>query len=73
MKAGRQRITVDRTRCIGAGNCVFTAPAIFDQNEDDGRVVLLAETVAGADAERAAAAVRQCPSGAIAMREEAGG
>ncbi|GHF46412.1 ferredoxin [Streptomyces morookaense] len=34
------RITVDRDRCIGAGQCVLAAPEVFTQ-DDDGLVDLL--------------------------------
>ncbi|GAA1515453.1 ferredoxin [Nocardioides humi] len=58
------RITADSERCIGAGQCVLVAPEVFDQ-DDDGTVVMLAETV-GAEGE---AAVREaidiCPARAI--------
>ncbi|MCZ9347247.1 ferredoxin, partial [Streptomyces sp. TRM76130] len=32
------KINVDRSRCVGAGQCVLTAPALFDQGEEDGLV-----------------------------------
>lgn len=35
------KVTVDASVCIGAGMCALTAPAVFDQDEDDGTVVLL--------------------------------
>ncbi|MDV5143855.1 ferredoxin [Streptomyces sp. SBC-4] len=34
-------IRVDRDRCLGAGMCALTAPQVFDQDEDEGLVVLL--------------------------------
>jgi ferredoxin len=34
------RITIDRDRCIGAGQCVLAAPGVFTQ-DDDGLVALL--------------------------------
>jgi ferredoxin len=37
------RIEADGQKCIGAGQCVATAPEVFDQREDDGTVVLLTE------------------------------
>ncbi|OZM71152.1 ferredoxin-1 [Amycolatopsis antarctica] len=61
------RIETDRDTCIGAGMCVLTAPAVFDQ-DDDGIVLALAEDVAGGDAEAAAEAVSLCPSGALRAR-----
>ena len=35
------RVTVDRDRCIGAGNCALIAPSVFDQEPEDAVVVLL--------------------------------
>ncbi|HEX2573268.1 MAG TPA: ferredoxin, partial [Polyangia bacterium] len=37
------RVTVDRSKCCGAGQCVLLAPKVFDQSED-GIVILLDET-----------------------------
>lgn len=37
------RIRYDRERCVGSGACAFTLPDIFDQDEDDGRVLVLVE------------------------------
>lgn len=34
-------ITIDETKCCGAGQCVLAAPEVFDQREDDGVVILL--------------------------------
>lgn len=63
------KVVADRNVCIGAGNCVMTAPDVFDQSEDDGTVVLLQDS----PSEELEAAVRRavslCPSGAIAIRE----
>ncbi|WP_067722289.1 ferredoxin [Nocardia yamanashiensis] len=38
------RVVVDRGKCIGAGQCVYVAPDVFDQ-DDDGLVILLKEDV----------------------------
>ncbi|MET7773880.1 ferredoxin [Nocardia sp. NPDC005366] len=38
------RVVVDRDKCIGAGQCVYVAPEVFDQ-DDDGLVILLKEDV----------------------------
>jgi ferredoxin len=35
------KLTVDKDRCQGAGLCALTAPEVFDQDEEDGTVVLL--------------------------------
>ena len=58
------RFTVDRDRCIGAGNCVMNAPELFDQ-DDDGLVVVLEAEVPPEHADAAARAVANCPSGAL--------
>ncbi|WP_409330561.1 ferredoxin [Trujillonella humicola] len=61
------RIEADRDMCIGAGQCVLAAPDLFDQDEDDGLVVLLdpAPDAAHADAARAAAAA--CPASVLTV------
>ncbi|GAA2694799.1 ferredoxin [Nonomuraea recticatena] len=63
------RIAVDEAKCCGAGPCVLIAPDVFDQRDEDGIVVLLAETPAPAlnAAVREAAAV--CPAAAIHLVE----
>ncbi|MER6100690.1 ferredoxin [Streptomyces sp. NPDC001728] len=59
------RIVADSGRCIGAGQCVLTAPELFDQDED-GLVVLLAGSVATeADAKLARSAEHLCPAAAL--------
>ncbi|MEU6788400.1 ferredoxin [Nonomuraea angiospora] len=65
------KIIVDEAKCCGAGQCVLIAPDVFDQNEDDGIVILL-EAEPAADrhaAVREAAAV--CPAAAIQVDEDA--
>ena len=59
-------LKADRGTCIGAGMCVMTDSAVFDQ-DDDGIVVLLAEDP-GVD-EKVRAAVDACPSGALSLDE----
>lgn len=59
------RITVDTDVRIGAGMCALTLPEVFDQDEDDGTVVLR-EPLPPAEHEAAARrAAGLCPSGAI--------
>lgn len=64
------RVAADRDVCIGAGMCLLTAPAVFDQDDDEGLVVLLAADVPPEDADAASQAVAQCPSGALRLVEE---
>jgi ferredoxin len=62
------RIVTDTARCVGAGQCVLSAPDIFDQ-DDDALVVLADESPATSALERVRAAVDRCPSGAITLAE----
>ncbi|MEO3808971.1 ferredoxin [Sphaerisporangium sp. B11E5] len=64
------RITADTSRCIGAGMCVLTAPELFDQNDDDGTVILLEETPSPTSRDTARRAVRSCPSGALSISDD---
>ena len=63
------RVSADRDVCIGSGNCVLTAPAVFDQDDDEGLVVLLTSDVEGSVAGPVRAAVGRCPSGALQLIE----
>ncbi|WP_405824915.1 ferredoxin [Streptomyces sp. NBC_01390] len=35
------RVRVDQDKCCGAGSCVLSAPEVFDQDDEDGLVLLL--------------------------------
>lgn len=59
------RVSADRTRCLGAGQCVLSAPEVFDQNDDDGLVVVLREFPSTAQEPAVAEAVGLCPNSAI--------
>jgi ferredoxin len=61
------RVSADRDVCIGSGNCVLTAPAVFDQDDEEGLVVLLKAEVAPDDAGAVREAVARCPSGALRL------
>jgi len=52
--ASHVKITADRDVCIGSGNCVVTAPRVFDQD----------------DADAVRDAVAHCPSGALKIVED---
>jgi ferredoxin len=63
-------VTVDTEVCIGSGNCVRLAEDVFDQDDEEGVVVLLVDTPP-ADREaivRRAAAT--CPTRAITIIED---
>ncbi|MFE9399233.1 ferredoxin [Streptomyces flavidovirens] len=61
------RLSVDRDRCVGAGMCALTAPEVFDQDDEEGMVVLLHPEPAPEHRTAARMAVGLCPAGAIAL------
>ena len=64
------RVEFDEPRCVAAGQCAMVAPDVFDQRDEDGVAVVLAEfpDPAQHDAVREAAAV--CPAVAIRLVEQ---
>ena len=60
------RVTVDRERCIGAGICALTAPAVFDQDAEEAVVVLLDASPPATEWAAVLAAVDRCPATVIA-------
>ena len=59
------QVSVDRDMCVAGGHCVLQAPEVFDQDEQDGQVILLqAEPPADQEANVRAAA-ELCPAAAI--------
>jgi ferredoxin len=63
------RVVVDRTKCIGSGQCVAHAGAVFDQSEDDGTVILLVAAPPAALRGAVDKAARLCPAQAITVVE----
>ncbi|GGQ84376.1 ferredoxin [Couchioplanes azureus] len=61
------RITVSTETCVGAGQCVLSAPDVFDQ-DDDGVVEVLAAEPDAQQAEAVSLAEQLCPSGAITVQ-----
>lgn len=61
MADGRE-IRIDRTRCIGSGNCGFWAPATFDLDDDGIAIVVDPD---GDPDDRVFNAARGCPTHAI--------
>ncbi|HZB28645.1 MAG TPA: ferredoxin [Streptosporangiaceae bacterium] len=60
------RVDADRDVCIGAGNCVLTAPEVFDQAAD-GLVDVIDPEPAPHLEQSVRDAVVRCPSGAITV------
>ena len=59
------KLTVDRKACTGAGNCVRLAPDWFDQDDDEGLVVLLGDSPPDDLKPLIRDVVDACPTGAI--------
>ncbi|WP_326791720.1 ferredoxin [Streptomyces sp. NBC_00841] len=64
------KVIVDQNKCVASGQCVLSAPEVFDQREEDGIVVLLAETPPEQLADDVRQAVALCPAQAIWVEEE---
>ncbi|ATW51256.1 ferredoxin [Streptomyces xantholiticus] len=59
------RIETDKDLCCGAGTCVLAAPAVFDQNDEDGTVILLDATPGAEQRAAVKEAAERCPTAAI--------
>ena len=62
------KVAADRDLCISAGNCVMSAPAVFDQ-DDDGIVVVLVDEIPDDELDHAREAVKLCPSEALRLSD----
>ncbi|MFI8778122.1 ferredoxin [Brachybacterium paraconglomeratum] len=65
------RFDVDVHKCVGAGVCALAAPDVFDQNDDDGIVVVLEANPPSAQDDAVREAAARCPAAVIALREDA--
>ena len=65
----RIEITVDRALCIGSGDCVDSAPDVFQLDEEDKATVVDPD---GASVDDVIAAAGNCPVGAIFVVGEGG-
>ncbi|MEU9992536.1 ferredoxin [Streptomyces sp. NPDC048045] len=64
------KVIVDQNKCVASGQCVLSAPDVFDQREEDGIVVLLAENPPEGLADDVRQAVALCPAQAIWLEEQ---
>ena len=65
----RIEITVDRALCIGSGDCVDSAPNVFQLDEEDKAVVVDPD---GASVDEVVQAAGNCPVSAIFVVGEDG-
>jgi len=64
------RIEVNREKCTSSGSCVMYCPDLFDQDEKDGRVLLIAEFPSERQEGEVREVVVRCPTGAIRVVED---
>jgi ferredoxin len=69
---GELEIEVDRGRCVGGGMCALFVPEVFDQSDDDGKVLLKIPAPGAGLTGSVRGAATRCPSGAITLRERQG-
>ena len=65
----RIEVTVDRGLCIGSGDCVDTAPDVFQLDDEDKAVVVDPD---GASVDDVITAASNCPVSAIFVVGESG-
>ncbi|MEU9225316.1 ferredoxin [Streptomyces massasporeus] len=63
------RVELDVPKCVASGQCVMAAPDVFDQREDDGVAILLAERPGEDLLDDVREAVAVCPAAAIRLVE----
>ncbi|MER5967665.1 ferredoxin [Streptomyces sp. NPDC002057] len=62
-------VRIDRDRCLGAGMCALTAPRVFDQDDDEGLVVLLDARPPREQRAAVRVAAGVCPGSVITLTE----
>lgn len=58
-------IIADQGKCLASGQCVLTDSSIFEQDPQDGLVVVLRPSPGEESRPAAEEAAEQCPAGAI--------
>jgi ferredoxin len=66
---GHREIRVDRTLCMGSGQCCWYAPNTFDQDDETIAIVIDPQ---GDPEEAIETAVGSCPTGAISIATDQG-
>jgi ferredoxin len=64
------KVTVDREKCVASGQCVLAAEAVFDQDENDGVVILLNDQPSPEQYDAVRMAEKMCPASVIHVTEE---
>jgi ferredoxin len=63
------KVTIDQDKCAASGQCVLAIPAVFDQREEDGVVVLVNQNPPAELADDLRRAAMRCPAQAITVGE----
>jgi len=63
------RVTVDRDKCRGAGQCVVAAPGVFD-HDDEGVAFAVKERPDTGEYDDVRSAVVSCPTGSVSVIED---
>ena len=63
------KVRIDRELCIGVGNCVAIAPAVFKLDDENKAVVLAPSSV---NEETLMEAAESCPENAIILEDDDG-
>ena len=63
------KVSVEADKCVAVGKCAVLAPAVFDQREEDGVVVLLRNDVENGLEPAVRKAAKLCPARAIRVEE----
>ncbi|MEV5481570.1 MULTISPECIES: ferredoxin [Streptomyces] len=61
------RVHLDESKCVTSGQCVLTAPEVFDQRETDGVGVVLTDSPAPELRDKVQEAAAGCPAAAIRL------
>jgi ferredoxin len=64
------KVRVDREKCVAAGQCVLAAAAVFDQDENEGVVILLNDHPSADQYDAVRLAAQMCPSSAIDVTDD---
>ena len=64
------RVHVQHGKCVAAGMCAMTAPSVFDQDEEDGTVIVLNDSPSAENAEVVREVVSLCPAQVISVSEQ---
>ncbi|MDT5366149.1 MAG: ferredoxin [Mycobacterium sp.] len=63
------RVTVEADKCVAAGHCVLAAADVFDQDEDDGVVIVLDDEPGPEHHAAVRQAAQLCPAAVIRLSE----